>query len=297
MTEQHTETPDALTKVARDLSAIEDLATHLADQAVHKANDRLMPGGRALVANAPDANLDEWAELVAAAEFKHFATCPKTNHRGCVAAGAEHVEDEDDQHAEDPLRTLLFWTDEWRREWDQPCARPTLVSEADFIRKVLTWAWDYEFKFDDFARDVNAARRRLEDLLYDGRRKQRSRVLCPDCEKPTRLIKVYSWDRNDTEGEGDHWKCPTCKTRLDSDAYQRAYALQLLSQGARRFVSLSDALAILKAQGRPERTVRQWIADGDVDTDRTNTGMVRVWWPDVWTLHNARQTRRREGAA
>lgn len=50
---------DPVTKAARDLSAIEDLWVHLTSQAIHLAGDRLMPGGRAMVAMGPEADLNE----------------------------------------------------------------------------------------------------------------------------------------------------------------------------------------------------------------------------------------------
>lgn len=321
-----TETTDDLARIARDLTEIEDLATHLAAEALHRSNSRLMPGGGALVASAPDADLGEWSEQIAYAELRHYAACLKVNHKECAIA--DHVNDEDDQWTEDPLRTLLFWTDEWRRDVGMTIPAPNLHTEVNFLRQMLDWAWNNEPHFADLVRDVNYARRRLEDLLHAGRRPQRSRVLCPHCDKATRLVKSYAparvagyrcracghagiispdathcgnpWCWSVVEPEpimvshsrDDRWKCPTCKRKFDQGDYEEAYGTQLRSEGAQRFIPIRDAVAILRAQGRPERTVRQWIAEEDVAID-DSTGVRRVWWPDLWTLHRTKATRKR----
>src|SRR5690606_19190608 len=83
-----------LVKVARDLSEIERLYEHLLVQAIHNANSRLMPGGEAMVALGNVGSPNLWAENIAAAEYRHLATCNKLDHTRCRFA--EHVADEDD---------------------------------------------------------------------------------------------------------------------------------------------------------------------------------------------------------
>lgn len=271
-----THEPDAVTKVARNLSAIEDMTAALLTQAVHKANDRMMPGGAAMVSLASVANQEAWEHIFEAAE-----------HNG---RDVTHVEEEDDTW-EPPLQTLCFWSEQWRKEHGYELdQRPTIASEANFIRWCLNWAWDNEPHFEDFARDVHRARMRLENVLYDGRRAERTRVVCDRCEPGPRLLKVYG----DTEAD-DRWKCPACKHRFDLDDFGRAHAAQLRSQGAERFVNLRDAIGTLKAQGRPERTIRKWFEECQVEAwcDPV-TREVRVWWPDLWRLHCATQTRKRD---
>jgi len=323
---------NARDRVARDLSAIEDLVVHLESEAIALARDRLMPGGRAMVALAPDADITEWAEQIAYLEFRHYATCPKTNHRRCHVA--DHVLDEDDQDSEDPLRTLLFWSEAWREERGFPLEgrRPTLVSESSFIRNSLEWAWDNELHFADFAHDVNRTRRSLESLLHAGRNADLTRVRCVACEKAPRLIKVrasrqpvgYSclicgtdvgneehshcpkstcWTplapkptRWASDPARDYHKCPSCKKRYDADAFHDAYAKQLRSEGAAKFIPKRDAVHTLRAQGRSERTIRQWFEQGEVETRTSEAGAVLVWWPDLWRLHLVTQLRNRRGA-
>lgn len=294
---------DPVTKVARDLTEIENLATHLASQAISRANDRLMPGGRAMVALARDADLEEWSEQIAAAELRHYAGCDKESHRDCTVSGAEHVEDEDDQYDEDPLRTLLFWSEAWREEHGYPLdgRAPTLSTETGFLRHMLNWAWDNEPHFADFARDVNRTRLRLENLLYAGRRVERTRVHCAreGCESKPRLILIRARRQvvdglDDELVTEDYWKCPACKARYDRDAYNRAFAQQLRSEGAERYVKIGDAIGTLRAQGRSERTIRKWFGECQVEAycDPV-THETWVWWPDLWRLHLATQTRNR----
>lgn len=290
-------TDDPVTKVARDLTEIENLTRALEEQVTHKATDRLMPGGRAMVALGPDADLDEWAEQIAYAELHHYAACDKDSHKDCTIAGAEHVEDEDDQWSEDPLRSLLFWTDEWRRERGYPLdgRSPTLLTEAAFLRNCLTWAWDNEPHFEDLARDVNRARQALELTVNAGRHVERSRVVCPDCPDDRRLIKVHGPLRTigyrcracgtggiispdathcanpwcwtplppapilASDSREDRWKCTNCKRRFDAADARDALAKQLRSQGAERYVSWADAVSTLRAQGRAKRTVYKWL--------------------------------------
>lgn len=270
---------DPCIRVAQNLTRIVDLADGLEDQAINNANDRLMPGGLAMVALGVVSNLEAWGHKLDAAE------------RAAIEHGGK-VEVEDDDEWEPPLQSLLFWSEDLRRihgyETDK---RPTVASEANFIRHYLDWLWENEPRWDDFAADVRAATRRLEDTLKEGDRPERTRIVCDRdfCERPRRLIRVYG----DTPAE-DRWKCPSCKSRFDGDDLRRAHAAQLRSQGAERFVPLVDAIDTLRAQERGERTIRRWLADGDVET-RRESGRIEAWWPDLWRLHLSTPTRRRVG--
>lgn len=316
-----------VTKVARNLTAIVDLAASLEDQAIAKANDRLMPGGLAMVALADVANLDAWAELLEAAEHRHL-TDPNR--------WAETVVDDEDDW-EPPLQSLRFWSDTWRTHHGMSYGqKTTLAGEANFLRWALNWAWDNEPRWDTFAGDIRDTRLRLESLLYAGSRAERSRVVCDreTCETHPRLIKVYT----DTPTD-DHHKCPACKARFNTDEFGRAFAKQLRSTGAEKFVVLPDAIGTLTGLGRSERTIRKWLApplqheadrceecgltwepdeyascpaetpdeepcggfleavwSGDSNAViqsycEVGTHRVWVWWPDLWHLHLRTQTR------
>lgn len=321
---------DPVTKVARNLTAILELSANLEAQAIEKANDRLMPGGLAMVALAPVANLDEWAEQLEAAEHRHQANPDRWKF--------PVIEDEDDW--EPPLQTLRFWSEAWRTHHGMTYGTViTLDSEANFIRWALGWAWDHEEHWDDFAADVAKTRSRLENVLNAGTRPERSRVVCDrdHCDTHPRLIKVHSHGSVDD----DHHKCPSCKSRFNADEFKRAHAKQLRSAGAEKYVALPDAIGTLKAQGRALPTIRKWLRpplehDADIcqechlawepdeypccpaeteDGDECGgllepiysgdanaviesyceleTHKTWVWWPDLWRLHCATPTRRR----
>jgi hypothetical protein len=277
MTDQPEVQASPVVKVARDLTEIVKLTEDIATEAEHKANDSLMPGGLAMVALAGVANLEAWENRYQAAES--------------LGRNAAHVLDEDDTW-EPPLQTLCFWSEQWRAEhgseYDQ---RPTLASEANFIRWALDWAWDHELHWDDFAADIRKARVRLENLLHAGSRPERSRIICNMCDSRPRLL-VVRGVADDCSDDG--WKCPGCKARFDAKAVQTAHATMLRSEGAERWVAQADAIATLKAQGRPERTVRAWLAEGEGSgyCDPT-THQVWVWWPDLWRKHLTAATRNR----
>lgn len=275
-----------VTKVARNLTAIVELASSLEEQAIEKANDRLMPGGLAMVALAPVANLNEWSEQLEAAEYRHQSNPDRW--------AFPSIEDEDDW--EPPLQTLRFWSEAWRTHHGMAYgATVSLSSEANFIRWALDWAWDNEQHWDNFAKDVADTRSRLESLLYAGTREERTRVVCDrdQCAgNPPRLIKVHAPRRADSlvcpgcmatyapdsethcrvcdkptaletvwvsNPADDRFKCPSCKTRFALDEFTRAHAKQLRSESAEKYVHLTDAIGTLRAQGRAERTIRKWL--------------------------------------
>jgi hypothetical protein len=266
-------------KVARDLTEILRLYAELQEQAVNDSTSRLMPGGRAMVELGPVTNLERWENMTAAGER--------------LGRAYTSAEDEDPDEAWSAFQLIEFWSEQWRREngaeYDQ---RPTIATEANFLRYLLDWAWDHEPMWDDFAADIRRARVRLEDVLTEGHRVEKTRVLCNLCAEPRHLIRLVG-----TEGREDTWKCPSCKARLDLDGFSRAYAAMLRSTNAERFITLSDAVLTLVAQGRGERTVRRWMASEDVDTMvDPESRRTLVYWPDLWRLHLTTRTTPRASA-
>lgn len=284
MSEQPTENLDELVKVARDLREIETLSDDLADQALHKATDPLMPGGDAMVMLAHVASLEAWEHRAETLE-RIWAEDP-------FATDADRPDFSHEDDAWEPaLQTLAFWSEQWREAHGRVSdRRPTIASEAGFLRQVLHWAYDHEPRWDDFAKDIRTARLRIENVLRAGMRSERSRVPCSNTTCPTKpkLVKVYR-----DHIEHDHYKCPGCKHRYTHDDYQRAYARYLRSEGADRFVRITDAVGMLRAVGRPERTIRKWFAECMVHAYcDTTTRQAWVWWPDLWHLHLATPRRR-----
>ena len=297
MTEDVEVQASPVVRVARDLTEICNMSVTLDDQALHKANDRLMPGGRAMVALADVASPATWERRIeltehAWVEADAVAHVDGWGVRRGKSGPTPHVADEDDEW-EPPLQTLLFWSEAWRAEhnalYDQ---RPTIASEANFIRWALNWAWDNELHWDDFAADINRIRLRLENLLYAGNRVERTRVPCTNvaCERPARLIKVYA-----NHAKYDHYKCPGCKNRYEQKDFARAKLQHLTAQGADRHVKMQDAR---DAIDRPERTWRKWLRLWYVRSYRDpRTGQVWVWWPDVRDADRTTPRRRRVDAA
>ena len=262
-----TDTPDPLVKVARDLREIQALAAQLLTQAVHHASSKLMPGGEAMAALGPCPPSPQ-------------AYSRMTAHR--VVRG----EDTDETLGTDPLYELLWWSEGWRADLDADMpARPTIAGEAAWLAERLVWAWENELAFGDFAADVRKVRVYLESVLYAGKRADRTRVPCnaEGCERHPWLVKVWAAGRE----ADDRWKCPSCKRQYDGEDFYEAYAKHLRSEGAERWVSVTDAVAVLRAQGRNERTVRGWLYDFRVPWLCEVGPQHRqwLWWPALWSLH------------
>jgi len=182
------------------------------------------------------------------------------------------------------LDVLVFWEEQWRDETDQPTAlRPTLDRVADYLDRQLHQIAGTRL-FPHLAGDLARAVHQVENVLHDGIRPDTSRVPCWDCG--ARLVKVYS-----DQARHDHWTCPRCHEVYDQGRYERAKYDHLASQGAARYVAVSDAIA---ATGRPEQTVRGWVRTGAVDSQRDPvSGRLTVWWPDVRAQHLAAGNRKR----
>lgn len=79
---------------------------------------------------------------------------------------------------------------------------------------------------------------------------------CPNpwCHTPAPADPVHESDPVD-----DRWKCTSCKKRYTDTDFNRAHAAMMLAEGAERFVAVTEAVATLVKQGRPEVTVRSWL--------------------------------------
>lgn len=249
MSEEATETPAHPTvKVARDLTEIVNLVGDLEAQAVTLARSHLMPGGAAMVALGNVANMEAWENM----------------HQATERYGRAYtsITDEDPDEAWSAYQLLEFWSEQWRiqhgAEYDPREFRTTIATEANFIRSCLDWAWDNEPHWDDFARDINRARVKLEEILHAGRRIDLSRVECDQCDAHPRLIRLLGTDE---DGADDRWKCPNreCRHRFNREEVTRALGRQFIRADAARYVPQADAIAMLKQQGHGERTIRRWL--------------------------------------
>lgn len=277
--------PDVVTKVARNLTEIERLVVDLAEQAIHAANDREIPGGDALAALAPVASPEAWEHVYEAAET--------------LGRDVSHVADEDDND-EPPLQTLLFWSEQWRHEHGMPFdpephrPYPTISSEANFIRWCLPWAWDNEDHFEDFVRDMRGVVAKLEAILLAGKRNLRG-VPCFDCGSdlvrqsfdpkhyPTcsgfdGLCRIpHSVCPHDRGGLRDEWKCPGCDRTYTLTDYARAvsHAHYAFSE----WLTLEDAA---QRTGAKAGTIKVWVTRGLVRRERNkHSGRVVYNVPDI----------------
>lgn len=253
-------TTDSRVRVAQHLREIEQLYEALMVQAIHKANDRLMPGGEAMVALGGVASPSEWEEMVEAAEHRHLTTCPRLDHTRCRYA--DHVQDQD---GEPILQTLLFWSEAWRTEAGYELGRtPSVATEVNFIRGALDWAWHNLGEWDDFCEDIRQARTRLENLLYAGERAVRGAPCLYDECRGARVIRKLV----PAADEAGHkiwrlsdWHCPKCKRSWDEDRYAANVAAAHWSTQ----VELVDGLTwcSVKYAARqsdvPESTIRAWV--------------------------------------
>lgn len=175
-----------------------------------------------------------------------------------------------------PLDALARWVRLWLDLTGAHVERAPLdVGEAVAFLDAGLNGFARHPRFADMARDVARVLHAVENVVHAGNRPEVSRVPCWDCG--TRLHRVWA----DTEPE-DHWKCPSCGEVYDHGRYERAKRDHLHSRDADRFVALRDAVAVT---GRPESTVRAWMADGYVEARRGPTGRLEVWWPDVRDRH------------
>lgn len=269
-------TDDPRIQASRDLRAIRDMAAMLGDRAEDLADDPDMIGGEAMVNLAGVGNLEAWGW--------QEDTDARQALAGLRARAYTSTDDEDPDESWSPAQILEFWSEDWRREFDhEHPGRPTITSEAAFLADRLGWASKYEPRWDDFCADMGRARARLENIVRDGIRETRSRVLCDRCNEPKRLIR--KWGKGD---RGDEWKAPCCKAIYTEDEAKRTLARQLRSRGAERWVKKPDAISAIRVQGWSERQVTEWLADerDPIETMCDTKGRgVHVWWPSLWRRH------------
>lgn len=258
-----TDDVDPVTKVAIDLREIVDLYADLLAQAVNDADDPLIPGGEAMVGMSPVASIEGWENLNATAERTGLALT--------------HPEDEDPDDLWPPLQTLLFWSEDWRREHGYELERrPTIASEVGFLRNMLTWAWDHEPHFADFAGDVHSARAKLEAILSAGKRDVRG-VQCLSCDATLRRYSrdprephfcgghegLCGWPHrfcpHDRGGLVDEYRCPKCDRRYTVEEYVRAVKQMHVAHA--EWLMLEQCAA---RTGVKPGTIKVWVTRGKV---------------------------------
>lgn len=197
--------PDtAVVKVARDLTEIATCYAELHAQAVANGSNPDMPGGAAMVALGPVANLQHWAQLNDLTEA--YQDHPDERLRRVYTS----VEDEDDDDRWPPHQVIAYWAGRWRAQRGEDYAdlQRTGTTELNYVRQMLGWAAAAEPQWATFADDIRQARLRAENLVHAGRRADRTRVVCDrdHCEKHPRLVRAYS--PRYLVG----WACRACET-------------------------------------------------------------------------------------
>lgn len=194
---------DPVVKVARDLTEITLCRAELRAQAIADGANPDLPGGPAMVALGPVADLETWLHL--ADTTAELADHPDEHRRRVYTS----VEDEDDdENRWPPQQVIAYWAGRWRtiRGEDYADMRRTADTETNYLRELLGWALEHEPEWDRLAADIRRARITAENLVARGRRADRSRIVCdrPTCETHPRLVRAYS-PRYLTG-----WTCRTC---------------------------------------------------------------------------------------
>jgi hypothetical protein len=286
-----------MAKVSSNLREIERLAGELRAQAVADGRSRVMPGGRAMIALAPVASLEAWENLTQATERAELTG---------IGKAYTSTEDEDPEKSWPPFQMLVFWSEAWRREtgteYDDPSWKPTIQTEAAFLRHALEWAWDNEVGWDSFVKDVETAKTKLEDILSEGERAVRGAPCLYDECKGKRLVRKFERKRDENGAkvwEWGKWHCPRCHRQWDADQYARMVtaateAVKVEQVGDEVWCTVEHAA---KETGRSARTIRTWLSRGQIATLCIRAGRRKpyVLLEEVKTRHEEALTRKRAG--
>jgi hypothetical protein len=182
-----------------------------------------------------------------------------------------------------PLSCFGVWEMRWRAELDHDEVEVVTMSAAvDYLDRTMSYmaTWPH-LSFEDFARDLRTCRTHIEAVLHDGEQVDRSRVPCLDCAA---LLEV----RFTHQAKDDHHACTRCRRVYTAGDYAIAKAAHLASEPADRFVPISDAAQAIE---RSQFTIRTWINRDIVKSQRSATGRLLVWWPDVRDENRRRKSR------
>lgn len=291
--ETTTATPGATqADLGDELTKLVGCYTQFVIEATYKANDREMPGGDAMQAMAPAANLQAWEQGFEAAE----RLAEVKLDRGRAAEAAELLAYVFDQFDTDthPELILTDWEAQIRHErGDDVSLRSDVLKAAAYIRRSIPWLYSLNDKgrpvfveHEALHADLKNVRKHLESILKSGNRAEFTRVHCisdaceaavtesEDRKTTPRLMKIWAaqvrWDR---------YRCPVCRTEYDQQQFKMAESQNLHSAGAERYVTPSDAM---KASGVPKDTLYSWMRRENVRiTKEEGSGHTLVWWPDV----------------
>lgn len=261
-----TQTDDPRVQVTRYLRQIRVMAALLTERGEDLGDDGEMPGGDATATAAPVAMPSSWERRI---ELNEADWLRKLDAQAiALALGTVVAKDPAGRPApevddwEPPLQTLLYWSELWRWQFDMmhELWLPTLNSEANFLASgdVLDWAWDNAGSvIEVFVADIADARTRLENVVRDGVRTTRSRIVCDKThpDKPHKRLNVLYGDGNEAAG----YIAPCCHARYTPEQAKRAHAKQMRQDGAERWITAVEATGALATLGWQRRTVWKWI--------------------------------------
>jgi hypothetical protein len=189
-----------------DLRAIGDLCSALPEEAAVKGVD-----SEAMMLLGPSANPEAWKHrMISAAYWGRL--------------DAAYLEDcRDELH---PTWVLGTWEQVWRDHLEHYTENPfTLAAGWEYLDKQIGYMSDQpEPAFEDFARDLRACRRHLEDVLRDGVREERG-APCVQCRTPM-VRKVTD------SGASDDYHCHTCRRDVRGDQYLYAVGVAYRAHAA-----------------------------------------------------------------
>lgn len=266
-------------QIGDDLTLIEGMFAALGEEAEARHGDAEFPGGDALVAMGPGADVEAFGYMQ-------------------ISAMVGRISEDDvvlptKKDLEPPLAFLHGWTVIIREERDQPTyLRANLAQEIKYIRDSIDWMFSLDehgdmrfLQVDDLAAGLNNVRRRLEGILKDGTRAEFTRVHCiaEKCESHPRLMKLYT-----AQVQWDRYRCPDCRTDYDRASFLMAQSENLYSAGTERFMTAREAAT---STGAPIKTVYSWIQRGNVKSQMAENGKPLVWWPDARERGKERKAR------
>lgn len=282
--------------IAQSLTAIVTLYRGLEEEAEYRYADKEMPGGDALVALGPVANMEAYG-------YRQLSDMMgRTNTRAKIKKVV--VEDPETDQAP-PLLVLATWHDVVRehRGFAPSEKRATIVTEADGLRASIDWMLDEDqdgipnfLPADELAKDLRGVVARLENILKAGDRPDRIKAECKLCPPSPRLAVVHGAkeDRSD-----DSWKCPNCHAPYDIAGVSACWRQMLVKRGnPPEWVTVRQASAAL---ARSPKSIRNWIRDtNDAGmpvtpkvASRIHEGRVEISWADTRAIDDTTHRRGR----
>jgi hypothetical protein len=271
-----------LTEIRDNLTAIGRMCAALPEEVEHRGVE-----GEAMALLAPVADPEAWEHVTASMMAGRIPADWRLLPEDWITTAT------DENH---PLLVLGHWEMIYRDAFEHETSSLVGVATAAayLIRHLTEAALEPWVAFEAMAKAVRDSCAYVERVLHDGEQVDRTRVTCTaeNCRKKPRLVRKYGWSTT-----ADKWECPSCDLIYEDGQFREAHARQLRHEGAMKFLPLRDAVATLVAQGRPERTIRQWFTECRVEAYcELGTRRAMVWWPDLWRLHLTTPTRRRAAA-